>query len=253
MAKKIKFNQSIIHNVYLLYLLFIATLLHLGYFLVTNESLLLACFSLAIIFVYLVNPNMVIVLGVSILFVDLLYLVRKVPEGFTNSSKNKVDASRNNVDASGNQLCYDDSGNVIDCDYNESSKNEGFETYDPSGINVKQSNKFVDSDGNPLTITNLFNKMKDLQNTDKLEGDLRDSVNTMVGLKGVLKDNMTESSLEDVDKQSSNVKTLINTVKEMSPELTESLKSINSIDINELNKLINNLNSMTKNINNNVG
>lgn len=232
MAKKIKFNQSIIHNVYLLYFLFISTLLHLGYFLVTKETLLLACFSLAVIFVYLVNPNMVIVLGVSILFVDLLYLVRKVPEGFTDASKNKK-----NDDSSGNEI--------------DISGNEGFDTVTES---EKKPNKFVDSDGNPLTITNLFNKVKDM-NSDKLEGlegDLRDSVNTMVGAKGVLKEKMTESSLEDVDKQTSNVKTLINTVKEMSPELNESLKAINSIDINELNKLINNLNSMTKNINHTV-
>lgn len=234
MAKKIKFNQSIIHNVYLLYFLFIATLLHLGYFLVTKETLLLACFSLAVIFVYLVNPNMVIVLGVSILFVDLLYLVRKVPEGFTDASKNKQ-----NDDSSGNEI--------------DISGNEGFDTEMES---EKKPNKFVDSDGNPLTITNLFNKVKNMQNTDKLEGlnsDLRDSVNTMVGAKGVLKEKMSETPLEDVDKQSSNVKTLINTVKEMSPDLNESLKAINSIDINELNKLINNLNSMTKNINHTVG
>jgi len=233
MAKKIKFNQSIIHNVYLLYFLFIATLLHLGYFLVTKETLLLACFSLAVIFVYLVNPNMVIVLGVSILFVDLLYLVRKVPEGFTNASKNKQ-----NDDSSGNDI--------------DISGNEGF---DPDMEIEKKPNKFVDSDGNPLTITNLFNKVKELQ-SDKMEGldgDLRDSLNTAVGVKGVLKEKMTESSLEDVDKQSTNVKTLINTVKDMSPDLNESLKAINSIDINELNKLINNLNSMTKNINHSVG
>ena len=251
MAKKIKFNKSIIHNVYLLYFLFIATLLHLGYFLSTNDTLLLASFSLAVIFVYLVNPNMVVVLGISMLFVDLLYLVRKVPEGFTSdASKNSVDASGNIVDASGNLLCHDASGNRIKCE-------EGFETYDgfendPSGANVKQSSKYRDSEGNPLTMTNLFNKVKDIHNTDKLEGDLRDSVNAMVGLNGVLKEKMSETPLEEVDKQSSNVKSLINTVKEMSPELTESLKSINSIDINELNKLINNLNSMTKNINNSV-
>ena len=248
MAKKIKFNQSIIHNVYLLYFLFIATLLHLGYFLVTKESLLLACFSLAVIFVYLVNPNMIIVLGVSIHFVDLLYLVRKVPEGFTSASGNEMDASENEMDASGNKICRDASGTIISCD-----KDEGFETQEES---EKKPNKFVDSDGNPLTITNLFNKVKDMQNTDKLEalnGDLRDSVNTLVGASGVIKEKMSETPLEEVDKQSANVKTLINTVKEMSPDLNESLKAINSIDINELNKLINNLNNMTKNINHNVG
>jgi hypothetical protein len=245
MAKKIKFNQSIIHNVYLLYFLFIATLLHLGYFLVTKETLLLACFSLAVIFVYLVNPNMIIVLGVSILFVDLLYLVRKVPEGFTNASKNKTDASGNETDASGNEICRDVSGNIISCD-----KDEGFETQEDS---EKKPNKFVDSDGNPLTLTNLFNKVKEMHNTDKLDGDLRDSVNTMVGVSGVLKEKMSETPLEEVDKESANVKTLINTVKEISPDLNESLKALNSIDINELNKLINSLNSMTKNINHNVG
>ena len=234
MAKKIQFKNSITQNVSLLYFLFIATLLHLGYFLFTQETLLLASFSLAVIFVYLVNPNMVIVLAVSLIFVDLLYLVRKVPEGFTSKNKSKTDDFVNKAD--------DSSGN-------DTSGNENFENYDesdPSGIVIKE--KFTDSEGNPLTLTNLFNKVKDIHNSTNSDEDLRNSVNTLVGMKGVITEKLTENSLEDVDKDSSNVKSLISTVKEMSPEFSESLKALNSIDINELNKLINNLNSMTKDV-----
>jgi len=225
MAKKIQLNKSIIHNVYLLYFLFIATLLHLGYFLFTKENVLIASFSIAVLFLYLVNPNMVIVLGVSLIFVDLLYLVQKVPEGFDSSG----------VDISGIRI------------------REGFDSsgIDLSGVDISGTRireKFTDKDGQPLTITNLFNKVKELQETDN-DSDLRNAVNTMVGAKGVIKEKLTENSIEEVDKQSSNVKSMINTVKEMTPELSESLKSINTIDINELNKLINNLNSMTKGLN----
>lgn len=222
MAKKIQFNKGIIHNVYLLYFLFIATLLHLGYFLFTNENVLIASFSIAVLFLYLVNPNMVIVLGISLIFVDLLYLVQKVPEGFDSSGN----------DMSGNDM----SGN------NMSGNKMSGTRVDVSGIKVKEP--FTDKDGQPLTITNLFNKVKELNENE--EPDLKNAVNTMVGAKGVIKEKLTENSIEEVDKQSSKVKSLINTVKDMSPELSESLKSINTIDINELNKLINNLNSMTK-------
>lgn len=84
MVKKIqnlisKTPTNLLHNVYVLYFLFVATLLHLGYFIFNQENTLLVSFSLAILFVYLVNPNMVVVLAISLLFVDLLYLVKRVP------------------------------------------------------------------------------------------------------------------------------------------------------------------------------
>lgn len=225
MTKKIQLNKSIIHNVYLLYFLFIATLLHLGYFLFTKENVLIASFSIAVLFLYLVNPNMVIVLGISLIFVDLLYLVQKVPEGFGSGIDISGVRVREGFDSSGIDMSGVDMSGV-----------------DISGTRIRE--KFTDKDGQPLTITNLFNKVKELQETE--DPDLRNAVNTMVGAKGVIKEKLTENSIEEVDKQSSKVKSLINTVKDMSPELSESLKSINTIDINELNKLINNLNSMTK-------
>ena len=262
MAKNIQFNKSITHNVYLLYFLFIATLLHLGYFVYAQENILLASFSLAVLFLYLLNPNMVIVLGISLIFVDLLYLVQTVPEGFDSSGN-----SRKRYDASGNLIKeYDASGNLIEpFDFSEnlregfdpsgnrkdSSGNEGFESsgLESSGVDISGTRireKFTDSEGNPLTITNLFNKVKEIQETD--EEDLKGNLNTSVGTKGLVKERGTGNSINEVNKQNANVKNLINTVKELSPDLNESLKSINSIDINELNKLINNLNNMSKGI-----
>ena len=213
--------QSILHNVYLLYFLFIATLIHLGYFIFTQESTLLASFSLAILFIYLVNPNMVVVLATSLIFVDMLYLVKKVPEGFDSSGESVSD-----IDASG---------------------------IDVSGANY-MSNK--EETTKPLTFTNLVNKVNEIRQdafenrTSEMKDN--DAVNPLVGVKGVLKEKMTGNSIQEVDKDFVDVKSMINTIKDSSPELSESLKSLNSIDINEVNKLINQLSDMTKKIKNGV-
>jgi len=228
MAKKFQFQLKntprITENIYLLYFLFIATLLHLGYFLFHRESLLIASFTLAVIGVYLVNPNMVIVLGISLVFLDVLYLLKKVPEGF--GTKEGIDD-----DLSGNKASGDDI----------------------SGNQTTAAN-YQDAEGNPLTFTNLLKKMQEPMSKDNkpakptkepMENE-QDAVNPLVGIKGVLKEKMKGNSLEEVDTESSKVKTLVNTVKEMSPEVSESLMALNSIDINELNKLINTVNTMTK-------
>jgi hypothetical protein len=139
MAKKYNKEKNILQNVYLLYVLFVAALLHLGYFIFTQDTLLLATFSLSILFVYLVNPNMVIVLATSMVFVDILCLVKKMPEGFDSSMN---DASGN--DASGN----DASGNKRTTTIKQPFSNQSEDKKD---------------DTLPLTFSNLLSKISDIQ------------------------------------------------------------------------------------------
>jgi hypothetical protein len=204
-------SNSIVHNVYLLYFLFVATIIHLGYFILTKESTLLASFSLAILLIYLVNPNMVIVLTTSIIFVDMLYLVKKVPEGFEDSSGSNIDSSGSNVDSSG-------------------SKVEPFSEKNEEGEEKKEKEK------KPFTISNLISKISEIRKEEEFEN------------KSNVRENLTGNSIEEVNKDFVDIKSMINSVKKSSPEITDSLKSPNTIDINEINNLINQLSKLTKNI-----
>jgi len=190
-------SQSILQNVYLLYALFIAALLHLGYFVLNQETILLVSFSLAVVFVYLVNPNMVVVLATSLVFVDMLYLVKKVPEGFEDS-------------------------------------------IDGSGSNVSTETK-------ALTLTNLLEKASEIHSEEsKKQKDSESS--SSVESTGTLKEKMTGKSIDEDNQESNDVKSIVTKLKDSNPELAESLLQLNSVDINELNKLINNLSGVAKSI-----
>ena len=233
MAKKLQLTKSpILHNVALLYFLFIVTLLHLGYFIFTKESLLLACFSLAVVFVYLANPNMVVVLGVSLVFVDLLYGVKYGFDASGNKWREGFDSS--GIDVSG----VDVSGVDVSGSDTFPNRRIGFET-------EKKTEK-VDIAN---TLETMFNQIREIQ--EKKDEDPKNAVNPMVGAKGVLQENISGNSIEEVQKSSSDVKSMINTVKEMSPEVKDSLKSIHTVDINEINKLMNNLSEVAASFKNN--
>lgn len=212
MAKKKINSVSVLHNVYLLYGLFIAALLHLGYFVFTQDSLLLVSFSLAAIFVYLVNPNMIIVLATSIVFVDMLYLVKKVPEGF------------------------DPSGNSVDSvDSQDGSGNEPFTNGEPQSLDTEQK---------PLTFVNLLNKVNEIRMEDfKATNSTGDVVNS-----SGTNEKVTGKSIQEVNQESKQVSSILSKVKNSNPEMAESLLQVNSIDINQLNTLINNLNDVAKTI-----
>lgn len=191
MKRKSDFN--LLKSIPLLYFLFIATIVHLGYFIVLKETRSLVIFSLACIFVYLVNPNMVIVLGISLIFVDMLYLVQNMStnEGFLGEIKFtpelKEDVSMNKVK-----------------------------------VKENMENEKKDVPINPLI------KARDLILQENM-GETKTS---------------QETDLKEEAKTTNKMKDVIDKVKKSSPELKDSEKRLNSIDISELNKLINNLNKV---------
>jgi hypothetical protein len=201
-----------IENVNLLYFLFLLAILHLGYFIMKKETVLLISFCIAAISVYLVNPNMVIVLGASLLFVDVLYAVRTVPEGF-DSSGNKTGSTKEKKSSK-----------------EKDSKKDKGSTKKESSLNPFNNE---DEDDDELSY-------KDSDSNENFEN--RDAVNPIVSVP--IKEKMTGNDLEEIDKQTQTVQSLVEKIKNTSPEIAESLKLLNSIDINELNKLINNLNGM---------
>lgn len=198
--------SSIRQNIYLLYFLFFATIVHLGYFLLKSESQSIVIFSLAFLFVYLIDTNMVVVLGVSLVFTDLLYMIQRMPEGFTA----KKDLSGNDV--SGNDV----SGNMT----------KGNMTEGPMNKKKKE---------------NMTNKKKENM-TNKEEYD--NAVNPLVEASETIgKEKMEGKKLDEVQEDSKKMKSVLDKLKN-TPEMVDSLKTMNGIDIHELNKLINNLNTV---------
>jgi len=101
--------NTLSQNIYLLYFLFFATVVHLGYFLFLSETQSLVLFTLVFVFVYLIDKNMVIVLGITLGFVDLMYIIQHTQEGMKGSK----DSSMNDISGNKQPLDYDGSMNDI--------------------------------------------------------------------------------------------------------------------------------------------
>ncbi len=192
MKKKCSMN-TFLESVPLLYFLFFATIVHLGYFILIKDSQSIFIFCLVSIFVYLVIPNMVAVLAITLLFVDMLYIVnaKTTNEGFSGTVKFK----------------------------------------DLSGVDIS-ANEFMKK-----TLENSKDKDKDNENDNDPDKDPEDESN-----EGTV--------LEEVDEQSNKLSNVIEKIKAVSPEMVDSLTMLNSIDISELNKLINNMNKIATTISN---
>jgi len=186
---------------------------------------------------------MVVVLGISLVFVDLLYLVKKVPEGFEPG----VDVSGTDISGS-NVSGTDISGSMYS---DTTSMSSGTTSTSTNFTTLAEETQKTE---NPVfTISTFLKKLGEVLDNDGKQNipnvpKLTDAVNPLVGVKDVLKEKLEGKSIEDVNKEAQDVKGMLKTVENTSPELHESLKSVNSIDIHEINKLINKLSEMTKNL-----
>lgn len=188
-----KKNSSVnmfLESVPLLYLLFFAMLVHLGYFMMLKDVQSILIFCMVSIFVYLVIPNMILVLAISLLFVDALYLI--------NSNMNTY--------------------------------HEGF----------SRSVTFKDSSGVDISANEFIERaMKHITPKPTIKDDVSDDESSE-------DESTTGNNLKEVDEQSKKMKKVIEKVKSVSPEVMDSLTMLNGIDISELNKLINNMNTIAK-------
>lgn len=81
-------KNKILNNIILLYIVFTLTCVDIGYFLYKNEFQSILIFSISCLIIYLMNKNMIVVLGISILFVNLNRFLQK-KEGFKEGNKKK--------------------------------------------------------------------------------------------------------------------------------------------------------------------
>jgi len=166
--KKLK-GINLFKNIYILYFIFLISLLHAGWFLYHKNVESIIIFATSCLAIYLINKNMTFVLGLSIIIVDTLYIL---------------------------------------------NTKEGFEEKD-SIINsiIDSNNSIIDSN---MDISN-----NDLTNNDLTNNDLTNDTETM------------SNYMEDKP-----------VIEKLNPIVIDSIKKMNTIYIEELNKNINALNNL---------
>jgi len=239
--KSLKSMNRVSQNIYVLYFLFIATLVHFGYFVIHSETQSIVLFALMITFVYLIHKNMVIVLGISIVFTDLFYFIQHMPEGFTTKDYDPSITS----DASGTIL-----NSMIRQNDLSGNSTEGMENNTTVPSSKPSSNTSSKPSGNTSSKPSSNTSVVKITPTSVKQEPM--AVNPIVGAKETIGQNSPEiqgfetmegRDLNEVQQDSAQMKKMINKLKE-SPEIAESFKQLPGLDISELNRLMNNLNKV---------
>jgi len=250
-----KYN-SILNNKYILYLLFILTLANLSYLIFIKDNYSILTFALIATLIYLFTTNMIIVLSLSLFIINLLILARDSREGFETPKscydfRIKVEENMFSNDMSGTDISgvpkkfkddYDDFKSEVKKIFkNTDTDSEFYNDYMKEYKKLKNEeliswlDEHIANTGNFSTICYTNSKKSNESN------DSNDSKKE--SLKNELDD---VSSLKETEESGKNLNNMIEKVKKGNPEIEESLKSLNGIDMDELNKLINQLNSFSE-------
>ena len=241
-----KYN-SILNNKLILYLLFILTLANLSYFIFIKDNYSILIFALIATLIYLFTTNMIIVLGLSIFIINILILARDSREGF--ESPNDCNEFRNKVETNmfSNDMSDSDISGVPSIPKKFKNDYEEFKLAIKNGATHNSTDSGFYDD-----YMIEYNKLKNEDLTDWLDKHIANGGNfSTVCKKGKssresLKNELdSTSTLKERDESDKNLNTMIEKVKKNNPEMEESLKVLNGIDMNELNKLINKLNSFS--------
>jgi hypothetical protein len=216
--------MAVTQNIYLLYFLFFATLVHLGYFVLISETHSLILFSLMFLFVYLIRPNMIIVLGISLLFVDLLYILKNTHEGF-KVSKEPMDTKKEKEKGKGKESEYD-----------EDSEYSG----DTTTALSKNKIKITPMDETASNSLNLLSKMNLGTSAKQGMANQEDSESSTIKKGGI-----HGKELQEVNEESKNIKEELEKIKK-TPELYQAFNMKYGLDIDEVNKLMNNLTAVVE-------
>jgi hypothetical protein len=241
-----KYN-SILNNKLILYLLFILTLANLSYFIFIKDNYSILIFALIATLIYLFTTNMIIVLGLSIFIINILILARDSREGF--ESPNECNEFRNKVETNmfSNDMSDSDISGVLSIPKKFKDDYEEFKLAIKNGATQNSTDSGFYDD-----YMIEYNKLKNEDLTDWLDKHIANGGNfSTICKKGKpsresLKNELdSTSTLKETDESDKKLNTMIEKVKKNNPEMEESLKVLNGIDMNELNKLINKLNSFS--------
>jgi len=194
---------------------------------------------------------MIIVLGLSLFIINLLILARDSREGFESPKscsdfKMKVEENLFSSDMSGSNSVpkkfkedYDDFKSKIKDFTDIESDTEYYKDYMKEFNKLKKTNEdftswldeHIANTGNFSSICSTISKEKKSKK-DTLKESLKNELDDI-------------STVKETEESGKSLNKLIEKVKLGNPELEESLKSLNGIDMDELNKLINKINSFS--------
>ena len=198
---KMKGYKNICNNINLLYFIFLISILNIIWFVYYNKRciLIFVCCCLAI---YIINKNMIFVLGISLILVDSLYLLNLVKkEGFVGDEI--VENYENDVSNNSSKKKNENDENFQNDENDENDEN--FEN-DASNNLLKTKGE---TKGENETFTNIINGISD-EESDEETNYMHD-------------------------------KSIIKKMKQLNPIILDTLKNMNSVHIKELNDSINHL------------
>ena len=262
-----KKGSKIMGSLPLLYFLFVLMLVELSYLMHKEDNQSIFVFAIIVFISYLVNSNMIFVLGISLISINLLkYFRGSLFEGMENDDtdsshtenprrnckdfKETVIKNIDNVlsDSSNNDIpnnaffyCKKIKKQYIDAetdyDFYEYYKDNFNNITDRLSINWINKNIYKSTDFEYISC-NLNTTKRNLP--EHIEKELKDSNKLITSYnKEYFKDN-----IEDDTEDPNHINNVMDRLKTNTPELVDSLKILNTIDINQVNSLINNLNSL---------
>jgi hypothetical protein len=260
------------NSLWLLYLLFVLMLFQLSYLMYKRDNQSIFVFAIIIFISYLVNSNMIFVLGLSLISINLLIYLRTsvVFEGIENpvssdetiSSDEKInckdfkgimiknvnlslDSSDNNIPDKALDFCMTMKKVYIKAE----NDYEIFDTY------KKEFNKITDKKSIKWVNDNIYDSKKieesyvicSPQNGGRnLPDRIKKELAELPGNKPISEFNQEqfENNIEDDKNDPNNISNVMKRLETNTPDLVDSLKILNTLDMNQVNSLINNLNSL---------
>ena len=235
-----KKSNSLLNNKYILYLLFVLTLVNIGYFIYLKDNYSILNFCLIAILIYLFTKNMIIILGLTIFIINILVLARRTNEGYKDMSNNECTDFTNTVYK--NLYSVDISGMPVNLkDFKDAIKPFMQDTLDGNdtdkGFYLKYKNESEMLDNK--TQKWLTNNIVDID-------EYKDLCYTSVPSKTVENlENELEYTIKDHAKEDKKFNNVVESVKKDNPDIENAINILSGVDMNELNKLINKLNTFT--------
>ena len=235
-----KKSNSLLNNKYILYLLFVLTLFNITYFIYLKDNYSILNFCLIAILIYLFTKNMIIILGLTIFIINILVLARRTNEGYKDMSNNECTDFTNTVYK--NLYSVDISGMPVNLkDFKDAIKPFMQDTLDGNdtdkGFYLKYKNESEMLDNK--TQKWLTNNIVDID-------EYKDLCYTSVSSKTVENlENELEYTIKDHAKEDKKFNNVVETVKKDNPDIENAINILSGVDMNELNKLINKLNTFT--------
>jgi hypothetical protein len=184
---------------------------------------------------------MIIILGLTIFIINILVLARDSREGFTDPSNNECSDFKNKVYK--NLYSTDISGMHQLKDFKDIIKPfiqdaiDGNDT--DKGFYTKYKNEIESLDTKSQKW--LKNNVVDL---DKYEECYKTKTNSSKIIEPL--ENEIGYTLKDVRAEDKKLKTVMDDVKNNDPDIESAINLLSGVDMNELNKLINKLNTFTE-------